>query len=248
VRAPAALAVAGGLIFAPTSSAKEVGAAGPSIALAVTPAHVALAAPGSRTIRLRNLGTGQVAVDVGRLPLGPRRPANRWVRVVPPRFVLRPGWSAPMTIRVTPRPHAAPGDHHVLVLLVARPVPAARVAVRMRLGVVLRIRVPGRIVRSVELRGLRVLRQGGARILLASVANRGNVSEELRGRISIVLSRRGHVIARLHPAARSELRPGTRVVFRARYSGRVRGFVKARVAVRVGPAQRLLQREYAIRL
>jgi hypothetical protein len=134
------------------------------------------------------------------------------------------------------------------VLLVARPAAAASVTVRMRVGVVVRIRVPGRIVRSIELRGLRVVRHGEIRTLVASVANRGNVSEELRGRLTIVLVRRGRVVARLRAAGRNELRPGTRAVFRARYAGRVRGVVRARVAVRLGGARRPLQRDYSIRL
>jgi hypothetical protein len=243
-----ALAVATGLVLAPTSSAKEVGEARPPVALSVSPAHVALAAPGSRAIRLRNLGTRQVVVDAVRRALGTRAPATRWVKIVPARVVLRPGASAAFALRVVPRPRAAPGDHHVLVLLVARPVAAASVTVRMRLGVVVRMRVPGRIVRSLELRGLRVLRHRSDRTLLASVANRGNVSEELRGRITIVLVRGGHVVARLRAAGRRDLRPGMRAVFRARYAGRVRGVVRARVAVRIAGARRPLQREYSIRL
>jgi hypothetical protein len=134
------------------------------------------------------------------------------------------------------------------VLLVARPAAAASVTVLMRVGVVVRIRVPGRIVRSIELRGLRVFRRGEIRTLVASVANRGNVSEELRGRLTIVLVRRGRVVARLRAAGRNELRPGTRGLFRARYAGRVRGVVRARVAVRLGGARRPLQRDYSIRL
>jgi hypothetical protein len=134
------------------------------------------------------------------------------------------------------------------VLLVARPVAAASVTMRMRLGVIVRIRVSGQIVRSIELRGLRVLRNRNFRTLLASVANRGNVSEEVRGRLTIVLIRRGRVVARLRAGGRRELRPGMRAVFRARYAGRVRGLVRARVAVRIGAARRPLQREYSIRL
>jgi hypothetical protein len=248
VRRPVALAAATGLVFAPTSSGKEVGPGRPPVALSVSPARVALAAPGSRTIRLRNVGAEQVVVETARKPLGPRAPASRWLTIVPARLLLGPGSSAVFTLRVKPRPNAAPGDHHALVLLVARPVAAARVVVRMRLGIVVRARVPGRIVRRVELQPLRVLHRGHARVLLTSVANRGNVSEEIRGRITISLIRSGHVLARLRVRALRELRPGTHAVFHARYVGRVRGLVTARVTVRVVGGRRPLERAYRIRL
>jgi hypothetical protein len=248
VRPRLALALAIGLVLAPTSSAKEVGAGQPPVALQVSPAHVALAAPGSRTIQLRNVGAKQVVVETARKALGPRPPANVSLTIVPTRLVLRPGSSTRFTLRVSPRRRVASGDHHVLVLFTARPVAATGVAVRMRLGVVVRVRVPGRIVRSIRLQSLGVRRDGKIRVLLASVANRGNVSEELRGRVTISLSRRGHAFARLRAPGRRELRPGTHTLFRARYAGRVRGFVTAVVTVRVGGASRALERRYRIRL
>jgi hypothetical protein len=239
---------AGVLAVAPTSSAKEVGAVRPPVALSVSPAHVEMAAPGSRVIRLRNVGTRDVVVDTTRKPLGPRPAAEPWVTIGPARLMLRPAASAAFTVRASPRTEAAPGDHHVLVLLTARPVIASRVFVRMRLGVIVRVRVAGRIVRRVELRSLRVRRQGVARVLLASVANRGNVSEELRGRVVIALSRRGRVLGRLRAAPRRELLPGTQTVFAARYAGRLRGSVTAVVTVSVRSRSHPFRRVYRIRL
>jgi hypothetical protein len=220
----------------------------PPVALQVSPARVALAAPGSRTIRLRNVGVRQVVVDTARRTLGPRQAANRWLTIAPTRLVLGPGSSAAFTVRAVPGPRATPGDHHVLVLLVGRSTTAARVTVRMRLGIVVRVRVPGRIVRRLELRGLRVRRHGRVRVLLASVANRGNVSEEIFGPVTISLTRGGHALARLRVPARRELRPGTGALFRARYAGPVRGWVNARVTVRVRGAARSFERRYRIRL
>jgi hypothetical protein len=248
VRPQLGFAVATGLLLAPTASAKGVGAGRPPVALSVSPARVAFAGPGSRTIRLRNVGGRQVVVDAARKALGPRPPASSWLTIVPARLVLRPGSTAAFTVRVAPRPRAAPGDHHALVLLTARPVTATRVVVRMRLGVVVRVRVAGRILRRVDLQGLRVLRRGGVRILLASVANRGNVSEEIRSRLAISLIRGGHAFARLRAPARRELRPGATAVFRARYAGRVRGLVTAVVTVRAGEGGRPIKRAYRIRL
>jgi hypothetical protein len=248
VRRRLALAAAAALALTPTSSAKEVGVTRPPVALQVSPARVALAAPGSRTIRLRNVGARQVVVDTARKALGPRHAANRWLTIAPRRLVLAPGSSAAFTLRAVPGPHAVPGDHHVLVLLVGRPTAVARVTVRMRLGIVVRVRVSGRIVRRLQLRGLRVRRHGRVRVLLASVANRGNVSEEIFGPVTISLTRGGHALARLRVPARRELRPGTDVVFRARYGGRVRGLVTAVVTVPVRGARAALMRTYRIRL
>lgn len=245
---PLGLALTTGLLLAPASSASDVGAGRPPVALSVSPARVELAAPGSRIIRLRNVGARRVVVDIARKALGPRPPAKAWLTIAPARLVLPPASTAAFTVRVTQRGHAGPGDHHVLVLLTARPLVSTRVAVRMRLGVVVRVRVPGRIVRHLELQGLRVRRHGETRLLLASVANRGNVSEELGGRVTISLRRRGRLLARLPASGRRELRPGTHAVLKSRYAGRVRGAVRAVVTVRVGGANRPITRGYRIRL
>jgi hypothetical protein len=248
VKAAVALAVAVGVVVAPASSAKGVGAARPPVALSVSPARIAVTAPGSRAIRLRNVGAGDVVVDTTRKPLGARAPASGWVTIAPRRLLLRPGDGAALTLRVAPRSGAAPGDHHVLVLLGARQAETTHVLVRLRLGVVVRVRVQGRIVRSLQLGRLNVARRGRARLLSASVANRGNVSEDLRNRATIALGRHGRVFARFRAAAPRELFPGTRAGLRARYRGRVRGIVRAVVTVRVGERRRPLRRSYAIRL
>jgi hypothetical protein len=239
------LAIAAGLVLAPTSSAKEVGTGRPPVALSVSPARLELAAPGSRAIRLRNVGAKQVVVVTARRALGPRPPRNVSLVIVPRRFVLSAGSSTRFTLRVSPRRRAAPGDHHVVVLLTARPVGATRVAVRIRLGVVVRVRVPGRIFRNLELQSLRVRRRGQVRVLLLSIANRGNVSEEFP-RVAISLLRRGHPFVHLRPPARRELRPGTHAVFGARYAGRARGLVTAVATVQGRGAARVRERRFRI--
>jgi hypothetical protein len=108
--------------------------------------------------------------------------------------------------------------------------------------------VPGRIVRHLTLGGLSVQRRGNARLLLVPIANRGNVTVQLRGRVTALLLRRGRQLARLSPRARRALLPGARTVLTLHYRGRVRGPVTAVVQVRLGPGIRVVERRYRIRL
>jgi hypothetical protein len=250
VRAALALLVVAGSLSAPAPSVLGAGAARPRVALSASPARVAVVGPAARAIVLRNVGAEPVVVDAARAPLDPRsarRRATTWIRLAPKRLALGPGASGILTMRVTPPAHARPGDHHALVLLTTRPLRGARVAVRMRLGVVVQVRVPGPIARRLELRGLRVLRHRGSRVLVVSVANRGNVTEELRGRVAVLLVRGTRVVARLRCRVRNLL-PGTRGKAVARYGGRVRGLIVAVVEVRRGSDLPTLRRMYRIRL
>jgi hypothetical protein len=105
----------------------------------------------------------------------------------------------------------------------------------MRIGVVVYVRVAGRIVHRLELGALRLRR----RALELVVANRGNVVEYARARI--VLLRRGQVLARLGSAGRTLL-PHSRSIERFRHPRRMRGWVTARVEVG------LLRRTFRLRL
>lgn len=245
-----ALALAGfvALLPAPAPSAEGAGAGRPRVALSVSPARLALAAPGSRRIKLRNDGAERVVVDVTRRAVGRQTAAKTWLRIVPARFVLRSGESASLTLRVTRPRRAEPGDHHVLVLLTTRPLRGGRVNVQVRLGVRITMRVPGRIVRRLTLGDLRVHRRRGARFMLVSVANRGNVTVQLRGHVTALLVRRGQPLARLSPRVRRALFPGARALLALRYSGRVHGPVTAVVRVRLGSGIRVVERRYRILL
>ena len=206
------------------------GTARPRVSLVASPARVLVRGPAARRVELRNAGATAVTVDATRTRLG-RRPAATWLRVVPHRLLLRPGAKAAITIRVVPPRRAAPGDHHALVMLTTRSLRGARIAVRMRLGVLVRERVPGRIVHRLRLGGIRVRRRGRARVLALSLANRGNVTEELpRGRVVVALVRRGRVVARLRPGGRPLL-PLARTTLAARYRGRLRGQATAVVTI-----------------
>jgi hypothetical protein len=105
----------------------------------------------------------------------------------------------------------------------------------MRIGVVVFVRVAGRIVHRLELGALRVRH----RVLEVGVANRGNVIE--RTRVRIFLLRGGHVLGRLGPVGRTLL-PHSRGIERFRYSGRLRGWVTARIEMDA------LRRNFRIRL
>jgi hypothetical protein len=174
--------------------------------------------------------------------------ATSWLAVRPRRLVLRPGTKGSLTIASRVPRRARPGDHSALVLLTTRPIRGARVAIRMRLGVVVVVRAPGRISRHLELRRLRVRRTGARRMLDLVVANRGNVTEVIQhNRLTVTLRRERRVFARLQPASR-QLLPRTRGIVQMRYSGRVRGHVRAVVELWSEPGGRVLQRTYGIKL
>ncbi len=200
------------------------------MALSVSPAQVALVAPASRTLELRNTGVERLVVDVTGKSADGRR-ATAWLTLRPARVALAAGASARLMLRAgTSR--SEPGDHDLLVLLAARPARAGGVAVKVRLGVRVRVRMPGRIVRHLALNGLRVRRHRDIRDLLVSLTNLGNVAEQLRGQVAVTLIRNGRVVSLLRPRRLQELLPRTRAVVALRYGGRVRGLVTAVVKVR----------------
>jgi hypothetical protein len=134
------------------------------------------------------------------------------------------------------------------VIAIARPIDRSRVAVRIRLGVGVRFRVPGRIVRRAQLGGLQVRRHGSGRTLVVSVANRGNVTEEVRGPLIVTLFRGGRIVSHLRARVPHELYPGTRTVVKLPYVGRVRGAVTAVVKLRFEGGRRPITRRYRLRL
>jgi hypothetical protein len=206
----------------------------PPVALAVSPARVAVVAPASRTLELRNDGATMLVVDVA----GPKA----WLSIRPDRLVLPSRSKVVVTMRVRAR---VPGDNRVRVLLTARPHARGSVALRVRLGVRVRIHVRGRAVRRLAVGTPRVRRRNGARVVLLSVANRGNLVERLRKCLTVSLFRSGRLVARLQPRTRAELFPGERTVVALPYSGGVRGVVSAVVAVHAGEKR---VRRYRLRL
>jgi hypothetical protein len=205
-----------------------------------------------------NPGSAAVAVDVapagfalglrGRPRIVSRTRVANWLTLTPRRLLVAPGGTATLTVSSSVPSRAAPGDHAALVLLSSRG-PAGTVAVLMRLGVVVDVRVPGAVVRHLVLRALRVRRQGRLRVLELALANRGNVTELLqRGRVSVTLDRRRRVLARLVAAPR-ELLPHTSGLAEIRYRGRLRGRLFAHVLVYpAGPGGSVWRRTFRIRI
>jgi hypothetical protein len=215
----------------------------PPVSLVASPSHVTLVGRARETIRVSNSGTEAVVVDVTRAGFvldlrgrpriaargGGPLPAAPWLRARPARLAIAPGAVAELTVSSVPPVRAEPGDHSALVLLTTRPRPRRALAVRMRLGVVIVVRVPGRIVRRLVPLSLHVRRAGRLRVLELLVANRGNVTQVLdRGCVIVTLRRRGRVLARLRPAPR-QLLPRTSGLVETRYAGRVHGRLVAQV-------------------
>ena len=228
----------------------------PRVSLVAAPAHVQLVGAGAETVQVANRGSARVVVDITRAGFAldlrgrPRvipAPPRRWVRFTPRRLVIAPGGTASLTVAARVPRGASPGDHTALLLVTTRPVPGAGLAVRMRLGVVVVVRVPGRIIHRVVLTAVRVHRRGHGRVLTIALANRGNVTELLpAGRLTVTLWRRGRRVARLVAPAR-ELLPRTRGIAELRYPGPVRGLVVARAELALERAH-VLRRSFRLRL
>ena len=237
----ALLATAALAAVAPAHGASSRGR--PVVSLSASPARLTLVSGEPRTIRLTNFGTSRVTVDSslsgvavdvrGRPTLANRPTAGRnaatWLQVRPRRLTIRSRGSAVISVGVRVPRRSQPGDHHAAVVLVTRPLDRGRVSVRMRLAVRVSVRVPGRVRRRLEIRGLTVRRVGRTRLLELRLANRGNVTEKLAGRVTMVVA--GRETMRVG-AARRELLPGRLGVLAAVYRGTARGPVRVRVGVR----------------
>ena len=225
------------------------GRAPPIVSLSATPSRLLVDAHGTTRVEVANAGRSAIrvtaapdglALDLRGRPTLRGATAARWLHVAPRELSLLPGRSSTLTVRSSAPTTAEPGDHHAVLLLTTRPLARGGVGVRMRVGVRVVIRVPGPVVRRLRIERLRVLRD---RQLEVTLANAGNVTEELaRGRLRVELRRAGRLLARLH-APRRELLPHARAVVSFGYPRRVRGAVTAVVLIRDGP-----QRSFRARL
>jgi hypothetical protein len=261
MRLGAATTALAACLLAPASAG--AGGARPIVSLTVSPPRVHLADSATRTIRLTNTGSSAVVVEVtragfaldlhGRPKIATRTrtsvAAASWLRIGTRRLSLPRNATAATTVRAALPRRPEPGDHDAVVLLTTRPIGASGVAVRTRIGVVVSLRVRGRVVhRLVPLR-LHVRRNGRLRLLDLMVANRGNVTETIGGRrVRIELRHSGSVLARLRPLGR-DLLPRTRGVVAFRYRGRVHGAATAAVRVETpGRGRSALVRTFRVRL
>jgi hypothetical protein len=217
-------------------------AAGRGIGLSASPLRLMLTSKSARTVVVRNPGRRALLVDVSRAGLArslrgkpqvrPARGAVPWLRLRPRRFRLAPHAKATLRVVAAPPRRAAPGDHPELVLLTTRPLGVKHVRVRLRVGLVVVLRVRGRIVRRLDARALTVRRDGALRLLDLRLVNRGNVVERLGGdglRIGLLQGGRG--FATLRPR-NQELLPHSVGIAVFAYRGPLRGAAVARVELR----------------
>ncbi len=217
-------------------------AAGRGIALSASPLRLTLRGASTRAVVVRNPGRRVLLVDVSRAGFSrsmrgkprvrPARDGVKWLRMYPKRIRIAPGAKCVLHVRAVPPRRASPGDHPALALLTTRPLGVRHVRVRLRVGVVVVLRVRGRIVRRLDARALTVRREGAARLLELRLLNRGNVLERLRGDgLRISLFGHGRRFATLRPRSQ-ELLPHSAGIAVFPYRGRRRGEVLARVELR----------------
>lgn len=225
-------------------------AGGGAVGLSASPAQIRLAGRSGTVVTVRNPGRRAVVVDVsragfarslhGRPRLTVAGPAAGWLRLRPRRLRIAAHGTAALRVRAAPPRGAEPGDHPALVLLTTRPAGPRRVRVRLRVGIVVDVRVPGLIVRRLEATSLTVRRHGRRRLLELRLVNRGNVTERLGGpALRLALVRGGRVLSTLRPH-RCELLPHGAGVAVFAYRGRMRGAVVARIELRAplhGPSR-----------
>jgi hypothetical protein len=208
------------------------------VSLSVSPAHVTLAA-GTRTavhveaearagMILRTSVAGFTLDLRGRPRIVPSTDAASWLTLTPRR--VRVGAIGATVIISSRRPSAArPGDHSAIVLLTTTAPSAKGMVLRMRIGLVVTVRVKGRLVRNLVVASARSRHAVRGASIDVALANRGNVIESIDGnRLRVVLLRRGRVVARLRPGRRKVL-PRTSALVAMRYRGKLRGAVTARV-------------------
>jgi hypothetical protein len=247
------------LPLVPASAGAGAGRA--PVALTATPARVLLTGSGGTSVRVTNSGTKRVAVDISRAGFAldlrgrPRivaspsgRSAAGWLTLRPMHFTIEPRSTESLVVTAKLPRGAEPGDHDALALLRTRPVANGRVAVRLRLGVVVVVRAPGAIVRRLELRRLRISRRARATLIQITVANPGNVTESLRGaRAVLSRTKNGPVLAAALAPSR-DLRPRTQGIVSFQYRRTLRGPMTARVVIPADGGRGRLERTYWIRL
>ena len=214
------------------------GATRPPVALIASPSHVDLVGSGRSVVTVTNSGTETAVVDVLRAGYAldvrgrPRVAARRasWLAVVPARLMLAPGASRSITVASKLPRRAQPGDHPELVLFTTHAIPGRGLPVRVRLGVVVVVRAPGKIVHRLDLAGVTVRRAAGKPVLRLRIANRGNVIEALNPACSRVVVHHGRVLlAMLRPPGR-RLLPRTFALVDVVYRGTFRGPARVRLS------------------
>jgi len=230
------------LVLAAAAASIPGAAAGPGIGLSASPLRLTLRDASASSVTVRNPSRRALLVDVsragltrtlrGRPRVRPARGAATWLRLRPRRFRLAPRAKTTLHVAAVPSRRAAAGDHPALVLLTTRPLGVKHVRVRLRVGVMVDLRVRGRILRRLDARALGVRHRGTIRLLELRLVNRGNVTERLPAdglRLSLLSG--GRKLATLRPQSR-ELLPHSAGIAVFAYRGRAGGPVLARVQLR----------------
>lgn len=225
----------------------------PRLALSVSPAHLTLAAGGRATVHVGGIPSGRLvlrasvqglALDLrGRPRIVARRDAATWLTVRPLAIVAgRTG--ATIVVRARRPAGARPGDHTAIVLLTANARAGKGIAVAMRVGLTVTVRVSGRSIRRLEVVSARAR---ASRLIAVTIANRGNRIESIGGtRLAVTLLRGGRTVGRLR-CARRALLPHTSAVVTFRSRAGIHGAVVARIAV-VQPGGGTTARRFRLRL
>jgi hypothetical protein len=196
--------------------AAGLAAVAPHATLSASPAHLVLTPGTRRLVHLEAAGTRRLAVDArvagfaldvkGRPRIVPADGARSLLSLAPRSLVVG-GRGATLAVAVPRSARASVGDHAAIVLLTAAAPGARGVLVRMRIGLVVSVRIPGRLVHRVLVRGARVVGRGARRRIELVVLNRGNVIEHVdRRSLRVVLVAHGRSVAVLH-AERRDLLP-----------------------------------------
>jgi hypothetical protein len=110
--------------------------------------------------------------------------ATNWVTVVPERFDLAPGATAPVTVRIAVPAEPEPGDHQVaLVFLVPATDKAKNIQLNRGIGTPIFITVPGVIDDTTKIAGLdapRFALRGGPVTFTATIRDTGTVHRDFR--------------------------------------------------------------------
>jgi hypothetical protein len=228
-----------------TAAARAVGVACASRAHAPAAIHVR-AVSGARLL-LRTSVAGLTLDGRGRPQITGRRDAASWLRVQPRSILAGPN-GANFVVTSRRAAGARPGDHTAIVLLTATAPARKGIAVAMRVGLVVTVRVSGRSIRRIEVVAARArAAPRGGRLIAVTVANRGERIESIGGaRLAVTLLRRGRIIGRFR-VARRLLLPRTRAVVAFRTRAAVHGPVVARVAI-VRPDGGTTARTFRLRL
>lgn len=200
------------------------------LALAASPLHVVAPPGASVALTVRNTGSATAVVTAAaagfRLDLRGRPVlggvARAWLRAAPQRLALRPGAQGVVHVHTVAPKGASPGDHARVLLLTATAVGANGIRLAARVGVLLVVRCPGRLVHRLD--PVR-LRRVGTRLRLL-VVNRGNLDEWVTGdRLALTLRRDGRAVAVLRARSQRVL-ARSRAVFEWKLPARLVGEVR----------------------